>query len=137
MSSDKRRDSKGRLLFTGEYQEPSGLYTYHYTDIFGKRHKLTSWTLTKADTPPQGKKIKKPLREQIKAAAADMAAGICSDDLTVLDLVDRYLATKTGVKHNTQANYNFVRNILEKEKFGQVPIDRVKQSDAKLFLRKC
>lgn len=29
-----------------------------------------------------------------------------------------------------------MRNILEKEKFGQVPIDRVKQSDAKLFLIK-
>lgn len=135
-SNEKRRDNKGRLLYVGEYQEPSGLYTYHYTDARGRRHKLTSWTLTKADAQPVGKRYKAPLRDQIKDAMADIADGICYDNMTVLQLVDRYLATKTGVKHNTLANYNFVRNILEKENFSAREISKVKPTDAKLFLIK-
>lgn len=62
--------------------------------------------------------------------------GVCSGDITVLELVDRYLGLKKGVKHNTLANYQFVRNIMSKEEFGAKRIDRVKLSDAKLFLIK-
>ena len=135
-SNEKRRDNKGRLLYVGEYQEPSGLYTYHYSDALGRRRKLTSWTLTKADALPAGKKPKKPLRDQIKEAIADVVDGIYGDDITVLNLVDRYLATKTGVKYNTRVNYTFVRNILVKEEFSYRQIGNVKSSDAKLFLIK-
>lgn len=136
MSDRKRRDSKGRLLFTGEYQEPNGSYVYHYTDKFGNRKKLTSWRLTRADTTPTYKKDKKPLRDQEKEVQADLADGICNDGVTVLKLVDKYLSLKTGVRHNTRANYNFVRNILEKEEFSRRLISSVKLSDAKLFLIK-
>ena len=31
-------------------------------------------------------------------------------NITVGELVERYLCTKTGVKPNTLANYNFVQN---------------------------
>ena len=41
-----------------------------------------------------------------------------------------------GVRHNTQANYNFVTNILKKEAFGRMPIGHVKLSDAKRWLIK-
>lgn len=34
--------------------------------------------------------------------------------MTVLDLVKKYLSQKTGVRHNTEANYNFVLNIIKK-----------------------
>lgn len=50
--------------------------------------------------------------------------------------MERYLATKTGVKNNTRMNYNFVRNIMEKEAFGSKKVSQVKTSDAKLFLIK-
>ena len=55
---------------------------------------------------------------------------------TVMELVDRYLSLKRGVRHNTVANYNFVRNVLAKEEFNAKRIDKVKLSDAKLFLIK-
>lgn len=55
-------------------------------------------------------------------------------NMTVMELVDRYLATKTGVKHSTKANYKFVKNLLEKEDFSGKKIGNVKTSDAKLFL---
>ena len=51
-----------------------------------------------------------------------------------MDLVEKYISLKTGVRHNTIANYKFVINILKKEKFGKLRIDKVKQSDAKKFL---
>ena len=43
---------------------------------------------------------------------------------------------KTGVKHNTLANYNFVVNVLKKEEFSHKKVDDVKLSDAKIFLIK-
>ena len=58
------------------------------------------------------------------------------NSITVLELVARYLKTKVGMRHNTLANYNFVKNILKDEAFGQQKISKVKTSDAKLFLIK-
>ena len=57
-------------------------------------------------------------------------------EMTVLDLVKKYLSQKTGVRHNTEANYNFVLNIIKKEDFGRQRIDKVKLSDAKCWLIK-
>ena len=56
--------------------------------------------------------------------------------MTVIELVDRYLETKTGVRNSTMMNYNFVRNILKEEEFGSKKIKQIKTSDAKLFLIK-
>ena len=58
------------------------------------------------------------------------------DNLTVLELVKKYIGQKTGVRHNTEANYNFVINIIKKEEFGAKRIDKVKLSDAKAWLIK-
>ena len=55
---------------------------------------------------------------------------------TVEELINRYLATKTGIKPNTQMNYNFVRNLMKNEPFSRKKISEVKVSDAKLFLIK-
>ncbi len=51
-------------------------------------------------------------------------------------LVDRYLSTRIGVKLNTKANYNFVKNLMKKEDFYYKKIGDVKTLDAKLFLIK-
>ena len=56
--------------------------------------------------------------------------------MSVNELVERYLSLKTGVKHNTEANYKFVQNVLRKEEFGYRSIDKIRLSDAKLFLIK-
>gem|GEM_PF-4942792 len=37
--------------------------------------------------------------------------------MTVLELVKKYISQKTGVRHNTEANYNFVINIIKKEAY--------------------
>ena len=56
--------------------------------------------------------------------------------MTVLELVQKYISQKRGVKHNTQANYNFVINVIKKEDFGAKRIDTIKLSDAKTWLIK-
>ncbi len=48
-------------------------------------------------------------------------------NMTVIELVDRYLETKTGVRNITMMNYNFVRNILKEEEFGSKKIKQIKR----------
>ena len=56
--------------------------------------------------------------------------------LTVLELVKKYIMQKTGIRHNTEVNYNFAVNIIKKEEFGAKRIDKVRLSDAKEWLIK-
>lgn len=44
------------------------------------------------------------------------------------------LRKKNGVRHNTEANYHFVLNIIKKDYFGQRRIEDIKPSDAKAWL---
>ena len=132
----KRRDDKGRVLQQGEWQEPSGRYRYKYTDSLGKRKILYSWRLTESDKMPEGKRADSSLREKERKVQSLQMQGITGSKLTVFELVERYLSLKTGVKHNTLANYNFVVNVLKKEEFSHKKVDDVKLSDAKIFLIK-
>ena len=136
--SVKRRDSKNRVLRNGESQKPDGRYVYKYYDIFRKPHYVYSWKLEPTDKLPAGKKNDLSLREKIRQLQKDMIDGIDvqGSEMTVLELVKRYLATKTGVKPTTEANYKTIVNILSKEAFAQLPIKKIRHSDAKLFLIK-
>ncbi|WP_270248108.1 tyrosine-type recombinase/integrase [Dorea formicigenerans] len=133
-----RRDNKNRKLWTGESQDKDGRYVYKYTDAFGKRKALYSWRLTEADAAPKGKRKDLSLREKEKVLQKEVSDGIVPDggNMTVLELVKRYVSQKRGIRHNTEANYKFVINIIAKEPFGQKRIDKVKLSDAKAWLIK-
>ena len=133
----KRRDDKGRVLQQGEWQEPSGKYRYKYTDSLGKRKTLYSWRLTESDKMPEGKRTDSSLREKERKVQSLQMQGITGSKLTVLELVERYLAIKDlSVKKTTKAGHQTVLNVLKKEKFAQMEISKVKVSDAKLFLIK-
>lgn len=134
----ERRDNKNRKLWTGESQDKDGRYVYKYTDAFGKRKALYSWRLTEADATPKGKRKDLSLREKEKLLQKEVSDGIVPDggNMTVLELVKRYVSQKRGVRHNTETNYKFVINIIAKEPFGQKRIDKVKLSDAKAWLIK-
>ena len=136
--SEKRRDSKNRILRSGESQRKDGRYAYKYIDTTGKPRFVYSWKLEATDSTPQGKRDGLSLREKEKQIRRDIEDAIIprGGEMTVLDLVKKYLSQKTGVRHNTEANYNFVLNIIKKEDFGRQRIDRVKLSDAKCWLIK-
>lgn len=132
-----RRDSKHRVLRRGESIRQDGRYQFKY-HVNGKAHFVYSWRLEPTDKLPVGKKPCLSLRELEKQIGYDLDNRLdpVGKNNTVNELVDRYLATKTGVKYNTQMNYNFVKNILKTHPFGDTKISRVKTSDAKLFLIK-
>ena len=136
--SEKRRDNRKRILRNGESQRPDGRYVYKYYDAMKKQHFLYSWKLEPTDKLPAGKRDDLSLREKIRQLQKDMVDGIDiqGSNMTVLELVKRYIATKTGVKPTTEAGYKTVVNILEKEAFAQNPVKKIRHSDAKLFLIK-
>lgn len=136
--SEVRRDHKGRRLLMGESQRKDGKYEYKYQDAWGKRKTVYSWKLTPTDRVPAGKRDDISLREKIKQIQKDLNSNITPDggNFSVLELVEKYISQKTGVRHNTRSNYNFVVNVIKKEAFGQKRIDKIKVSDAKEWLIK-
>ena len=97
--SEKRRDSKGRILHNGEVQQKDGRYRFKYYDSTGKDRYLYSWRLDRNDKTPAGKRTGPSLRELEKKLQADMFDHIVTNggNLTVLELVEKYVATRTGV----------------------------------------
>ena len=135
--SGLRRDSKHRVLRRGESIRANGKYQFKY-HIGGKPHFVYSWRLEPTDPLPVGKKPCLSLRELEKQIGYDLDNRLdpLGKNITVNELVERYLKTKVGMRPNTLANYNFVRNILKNEPFGSQKISKIKTSDAKLFLIK-
>ena len=135
---NKRRDNRGRILHNGESQMPDGRYRFRYNDIFGKPRVVYSIRLDRHDPVPAGKKKTLSLRELETQIKADLFDHIVSHggNLTVLELVDKYISTKINVRQTTSKGYGTVINILKKDPFGKKRIDTVRISDAKCWLIK-
>lgn len=136
--SEKRRDSRNRILHNGEMQLADGRYRFKYLDHTGQVRYVYSWRLDKNDRTPDGRKNDIPLREKERKIQADLFNQIVSNggNYTVLELVERYISTKTGVRDSTRAGYKTVTNFLEKDPMGSRRIDKIKLSDAKIWLIK-
>ena len=137
-NNGKRRDDKGRLLRNGEYQRKDGRYVYKYTNLNGEVRCLYASRLEAKDKTPEGRKKLPALRELEAQVLQNQWNGIADfgGDLTVLELAERYVETRNGVAEGTRAGYKTVLNLLRKEPFAQTRIDKVKESDARLWLRR-
>lgn len=123
--SEKRKDHKGRILKTGESQRKDGIYQYRYTYCRGKRQTVYAPTLQELSR--KEKEIQKQVDDGI-----DYEAG----QITVIELLEKYISLKKGVRYNTQVGYNFVLNLVRKEDFGCRKISTIKVSDAKQWFAK-
>lgn len=134
--SEKRRDHRGRILHNGEIQLSDGRYRFKYVDEMGKERCVYSWRLDHNDATPKGKRRTLSLREMEKKIQADHFEQIATNggNMTVLELVEKYTSTKTGVRPTTVAGYGTVINLLKKDPFGKRRIDTVRISDAKCWL---
>lgn len=105
---------------------------------YGKPKFLYSWRLVPTDPQPPGKQPCLSLRELEKMVRQDLDSKLdpLGRKMTVNELIERYLQTRTGVKPNTLTNYGFVKSVMAKEEFGSRKIADIKTSDAKLFLIK-
>lgn len=136
--SEKRRDKRNRILHNGETQRADGRYRFTYQDTDGNTKDVYSWRLDHNDPYLKGKRKDLSLREKEKQIEQDIFNQIVPEGggFTVLSLVEKYVSLKTGVRHNTEAGYKTVINILKKDPFGNKRIDKVKLSDAKAWLIK-
>ena len=134
--SEKRRDKRGRILHNGEMQMPDGRYRFKYCDIDGKEKAVYSWKLVQNDIMPIDKRKGASLREKEKEIQAKLFGRVAVNggEMTVLNLVEKYIETKTGVRPTTEAGYHTVVNWLKQDPFGQKRIDMVRISDAKTWL---
>lgn len=119
----KRKDNKGRVLKQGEGMRPNGTYEYRYTDSIGKRCRVYARTLD-------------ILREKEKEIQRDLMDGIggSAGEITVAELVDRYISLRRNLKTNSLRSYSPAINRLHQNDFGQRKICNVKKSDALAYL---
>lgn len=123
--SEKRKDSKGRILRTGESQRPNLTYQYRFKDLQGKTRYVYAPTLNE-------------LREKEQEILRDLADGIdyAGGEITVFELVEQYLKLKQNskVKASTMNLYQTILNRIRTEPFMLRPIKSIKPSDAKAWL---
>ena len=131
--SKKRRDSKNRILRSGESQRKDGRYAYKYSDTFGKPQFVYAWKLVPTDKTPAGKRDDISLREKVKAIHKDLDDGIdtVGKKMTVCQLYAKHIRHRGNVKHNTKRKREWLMKLLEQDKLGSCSIDSVKMSDAK------
>ena len=129
-----RKDDKGRNLHCGEGQRPDGRYYFKYTDAKGRTKYLYSWTLTIHDPQPLDHKFGPCLRELEKKVQKELFMGIAVENMTVRELAEKYVATKTAVRATTRTGYKTVLNFLGTDEFGSRRIDSVTTLDAKQWL---
>lgn len=130
--SEKRRDSKNRILRSGESQRKDGRYAFKYTDAFGKPQFVYAWKLVPTDKTPAGKRDDISLREKIKEIQKDLDDGIdtVGKKMTVCQLYAKQIRHHGNVRPNTVQGRNHLMGILEQDRFGAASIDSVKMSDA-------
>lgn len=131
--SEKRRDSKNRILQSGESQRPDGRYQYKYTNANGETKFVYSWKLSPTDKIPAGKRADLSLREKIKQIQKDLDDGIDSigKKMTVCQLYAKYIRQRGNVKRGTKKGRDQLMNLLSEDKLGTTSIENVKLSDAK------
>ena len=105
--SAKRKDKKGRVLRTGESQRKDLTYQYRYQDITGKRRTVYAPTLEELRA-----------KEEEINNAVNIGVDYNAGNVTVLELLERYISLKQGVRNATKVGYGFVFNLVKKEDFG-------------------
>ncbi len=136
--SDKRKDSKNRLLRTGESQRKDGSYEYKYEDLDGVRRSLYSWKLVETDKTPKGKRDKPSLRVQQKELEEKLNDGynISESKITLSDCIKKYLTIKVFANATYNNYMYYYRKDIENSVLGRKPIIDIRKSDIKMFYSK-
>ena len=122
VKGQKRYDSKGKALRTGEFQEPGGTYRFKYKTATGKRASVSATTLDE-------------LREKEKQVLTDTWAGIDTTgrQKKLNDIFEIWKSTKRGLKDNVKSNYIYLYTKFVQGDIGTRPITELKKSDVKAF----
>ena len=120
--TEKRKDSKKRVLKEGEYQRANGTYEYRWRAANGRRSSVYAKTLEE-------------LREKEQDIFRDKCDGIRTEskNVTVNDVYDLWRKLKKGLKDNTFSNYQYMYDQFVYEKLGKQKVVLLKRSDIRRF----
>ena len=120
--TERRKDSKGRVLKENESQRKDGTYDYRWRTSDGKRHSVYAKTLEE-------------LRKKEQAILRDKSDGIRTDAqrITLNDIYDLWLQLKKGLKENTFQNYKYMYEQFVRDDLGRQKISTLKKSDIRRF----
>ena len=121
----RRKDSKNRVLRSGETERKSGGYQYRWESGDRKRHYVYAKTLDQ-------------LRKREKQIEKDNVDGIrlVSMKMTLNDVYDIWEGLKKGLKSNTFNNYKYMYNHFVRNDLGQYKIRTLKVTDIRRFYNK-
>ena len=134
--AEKRKDNKGRILKDNEFQRPDGQYMYRYYDFCGNMKYVYSWKLVDTDTIPKGKRPCASLREKEAEILKDKHNGLDTakaKKITLNDMFDKYISSKTELKASTRGNYLYMYNNYVRGVIGNKKIADIKYSDIKNY----
>lgn len=117
--SEKRKDSNGRILRTGESQRKDGRYQYRYM-CNGKRLVIYASSLKELREKVDDLKISKQQRENY-----------VKGQITVFDMCKKFYETKHNLRKTTQSSYQNKLHNLKRYSFSQMKIREVTTTDVK------
>ena len=120
---EKRKDNKGKVLKTGESQRKDGRYCFRYKDLDGKRKYIYDTDLNS-------------LREKERKINRDIEDKIYSNNITMNECFDRYMAVRTDLRDGTRHKYNLEYDRWIRDTWlGNKKISSIKKSDVLLFYK--
>ena len=120
---ERRKDSKNKVLRTGESERKDGTYMYRYKDLNGDRKCIYAKTLN-------------DLRKKEAEINKDLQDGIYSVDYTLNQLFDRYLEQKVDIKPRTKHKYKTEYDRWVRNKWiGKKSIKSLVKSDIVMFYK--
>ena len=134
--TSKRRDSKGRVLRSGESQRSDGKYMFRYTDNSGTRQTVYSWKLVETDRIPSGKRECEALRVIESKVLKDKEDGIRGMDakkLTLNEAFSQFMDIRTDLQGTTRCNYLELYNSHVRDTIGNKPIGSFQYSSIYQF----
>lgn len=121
--AEKRKDSRGYLLNSGEHQRSDGRYSFSYTDKEHTRRIIYAKSLV--ELRQKELKIIKEIDSGLKPGAAER--------MTLNDLHTRYMSQKYNLKFTTKHNYQYMYDRFVKDSFGKRRISTITYTDIKKF----
>lgn len=121
--SEKRKDSEGRVLRTGENQRKDGTYMYRYTDVLAKRQCIYNKDLNN-------------LRNKEKEIQKDIEDGIdCrGNQITFIELYDMFIENKQNIRESTKLSFYGKRHHIVESKIGYKKISNITMYDVNIIL---
>jgi len=120
--TERRKDSKGRVLKEGESERKQGGYQFRWRASNGKRKCIYAPTLEK-------------LRQKEAEIQRDKSDGIrtVSKNVTINDIYELWVLLKKGLKDNTFQNYQYMYNQFVRPDFGTTRLMKLQKSDIRRF----